>query len=684
MINIVIKKIKQIFIAIFILFSVSFANELSNQGDSQHIWLFIREKEKIDLQKVGANNIGISERALKRRAKALPAENLIDELDIPVSQNIINSIKSTGAKIRTISRWFNAVSVEATSKQIQRLQSIPEVVSLKPVVKICYPRIPKQAEESIKPLFKSTGLSYGNSFTQLNNMKVIDLHNLGVTGYNVLIGVLDDGFNNFRVHPALKNMEVVADSDFIHNISDVNRQPWEDPVQGNHGAGVLSAIGGFDDGKMIGAAYGASFMLAKTEMDSSGSKDFHSEEDTYVAALEWMEREGADITSSSLGYKEFWGTSYTTSDMNGRTTLVAQGAVIAARKGVLVVTAMGNDGKLVGGLHKDSTLVSPADADSIIAVGASYSSKNLVYFSGCGPTADGRIKPEVVAQGVNVYWSDGNMGYEYANGTSCSTPLVAGAAALVLSAHPYLNNMQVREALLNTAIQVKDGTTQTQTYPNNYYGYGFVNALEAALYHGPVFSNRVFVNVQDTVYRVYVFIRQKSSNPLDSVYLYYKRSSEALYTKIELQHTGDYEYYTLLDLTELDSTSIGFVSARADDGLTYCLPYDTTQPQLLLQWIKNETNIIPLTYRLYQNYPNPFNGFTNIMIDVPRPSKVELTVFNILGQKIRTIFSGIVSHTSTYQWDGSNSKGQRVSSGIYFIVFKTPTGVISKKMLYLK
>jgi len=478
--------------------------------------------------------------------------------------------------------------VEATPQQLQELKTLPMVAESEPVAQFKRSR-PLPSSIPLPLLTKTSSnreLDYGPSATQLTNMKVVDLHAIGVNGTGVLIGMLDDGFNNYRTHVALKNIQVIATYDFIHNIVDVSKQPWEDttsPDQGNHGAGTLSAVGGFAPGQLIGAAYGASFLLAKTEMDSSGgSVDFPSEEDTYVAGLEWAERLGADITSSSLGYKQFEDSLfaplpyYTTSDMNGRTTKVAQAAMIAARKGVLVVTAMGNDGNAT-----DTTINSPADADSIIAVGATSSIGELAAFSSTGPTADGRIKPEVVAQGMAVYWAKGSTttGYSYVQGTSCSTPLVAGAAALILSAHPELTNMQIRDALLCTARHINDGTFQTTTYPNNYYGYGFVDAYAAAQYYG---------------------------------------------------------------------------------------------------------RLAPKKYVLSQNYPNPFNSTTIISLAVPKPTDVDVSVFNLLGQHIKTIFHGWIHTEETKSWDATDEQGRYVASGVYFTRLKSPDAILSIKMLLIK
>jgi serine protease AprX len=626
---------------------------------------------------------------LKRRAKTLSPNQLIDMLDLPVSQSKIAQIEQTGAKIRTISRWFNAVSVEATPQQLQMLKALPIINAMDTVA------ILRRSEPWISPgtpgsMFQkktsTTALDYGLSEIQLTDMKATDLHNIGVYGEGVLIGMLDDGFNNYRTHAALKNIRVLADSDFIHNIGDVNRQPWENSDQGNHGAGTLSAIGGFDNGHLIGAAYNASFILAKTEMDSV---EVHAEEDNYVAALEWMERLGVDITSSSLGYRDFVGQpSYTASQMDGRTTIVARGAVIAARKGVLVVTAMGNEGNYVA-----STLVSPSDADSIISVGAVQSNGILAAFSGCGPTADGRIKPEVVAQGVNVYWANGSSisSYQYANGTSCSTPLAAGAAALVLSAHPELTNMQVRQALLNTANPIDDGTNRSNVTPNNYFGFGFVRAIDAALSCGPVFSNRPLVIIEDSIYHVSMRIRQKSPLPLTRVRLYYKRPQDINFQQAELQSSiNRYEYIANLPFTSIDSTSVGFFTARDQYGVERFAPYDTSGELFSLaptpdSILNTFPPLSPLSeYRLYQNYPNPFNANTTIIFEVPAPTDAELTVFNLLGQHVKTIYHGWVVSIAASQWDGTNSQGQYVASGVYIVRLKTANAVISKKMLYLK
>ena len=649
------------------------------KAQSNHYWIILNKKEVSQSLQKNSQSLGITERALKRRAKSLPPDRLIDEFDLPISESAMSQIKQTGVKIRVVSRWLNAVSVEASPQQLQMLNALPIVLKSEQVV--CYKRSQPLPSTVLQPsLTKSVnvqGINYGPSATQLTNIKIVDLQAIGVNGTGVLIGMLDDGFNNYRTHVALKNIQVIATYDFIHNIVDVSEQLWEytaSPGQGNHGAGTLSSIGGFDNGNLIGAAFGASFLLAKTEMDSSGSSDFPSEEDTYIAGLEWAERLGADITSSSLGYKQFEDSLfvplpyYTTSEMNGRTTKVAVAAVIAARKGVLVVTAMGNDGYISGkgnqSQRADTTLDSPADADSIVSVGATSSDGELAVWSGCGPTADGRVKPEVVAQGMGVYWADGTTttGYISVNGTSCSTPLVAGAAALILSAHPQLTNMQVRHALMRTTVQRKDGTSETALYPNNYYGYGFVDAYGAALSLGPVFSNTPQIVKTDTGFIVTTMLVSKYILNPDSIFYYYRYDTIGDYSHALLTPTSVPNQYS----TTIPSSSYGLFP----NGYFYA---------------SQENILVPTKFTFFQNYPNPFNGNTTLILYSPMREEIEVVVFNILGQRVKTIYQGhSVIGSNTFHWNGTNEQGMHVASGVYFARLKTPNSISSIKMLFLK
>jgi serine protease AprX len=227
-------------------------------------------------------------------------------------------------------------------------------------------------------------------------------------------------------------------------------------------------LGGFEEGQLIGPAYAAGFILAKTENTFSETP---VEEDNWAAAAEWAEALGADVISTSLGYLEYDSpfTSYSFADMNGETAISTRAANLAASLGVVVVASAGNSG--FDAAH--NTLGAPADGRGVIAAGAVDPLGTRAFFSSVGPTADGRIKPDVAAQGVSVKVASPTSPslYGLAAGTSFSCPLTAGVAALVIQAHPEYTPQQVADALRTTAGQA--------SRPDNLLGYGIVNAAAA-------------------------------------------------------------------------------------------------------------------------------------------------------------------------------------------------------------
>jgi subtilisin family serine protease len=246
--------------------------------------------------------------------------------------------------------------------------------------------------------------------------------------------------------------------------------PGDLPGTQDHGSACWSVLGGFYEGELIGPAYGATFVLAKTE---DVADEYPEEEDNWVAAAEWGDMLGVDIISSSLAYYRW----YTVEDMDGDTAVTTIGADIAASRGILVVNGAGNMG------DSDWYIVcAPADGDSIIAVGAVDANNELAGFSSHGPTADGRTKPEVVARGLGVVcacnYTHDPLDDEFAtnSGTSLSCPLVAGSAALLIEAAPSWPPMMVREALMMTADNADN--------PDNDRGWGRIDvsaAIDVAL-----------------------------------------------------------------------------------------------------------------------------------------------------------------------------------------------------------
>jgi hypothetical protein len=382
--------------------------------------------------------------------------------------------------------------------------------------------------------------------------------------------------------------------------------------------------------------------------------------------------------------------------MDGRTTIVARGSVVAARKGVLLVTAMGNEGgstrrdSVTGSLiYDERTIVSPADADSVLGVGATASDGELAVFSGTGPTADGRIKPDVVTQGMGVYWISASTttGYSTSNGTSLATPLVAGAAALVLSAHPELTAMQLRDALRMTTTTYSDGTYQTSTWPNNTYGYGRVNALAAALYFGPVASNEPTISLVGDSLDVRIFIRSNASLIPDSLRMFYRKITDTVFTSTRLRSTATpYQYSTRILYISGQSQTVGYFTYADNAGHSQRLPF--TAPVDLISIsvpIVPPPIPIPQHFVLQQNYPNPFNAGTVIRVDIPSEARVDVDVFDLLGRHVRSLYAGVAMPPQLrLTWDGRDASHRSVSSGMYLCRMKTPTLALVRKMLYVK
>lgn len=443
--------------------------------ESVPVWVFFTDKgistEGECREALFSAQSRLSERALKRRAK-VHLGNLVDFQDIPVKNDYIQAVVSRSAKKRHVLRWFNAVTVEATKNQIEQISSLPFVREVR--------EIRGRHREQPEPKGGGGNLpqidytrNYGPSLEQLQQLNVMPAHELGFYGKGVLVCMHDTGYR--KAHDAFAQAfaegRVLAEWDFVKGDGETDWEEGDEPDQPNHGTITWSTLGGAVDRWLYGPSYGSHFILAKTEDVGS---EHHVEEDNWAAGAEWADSIGADVISSSLGYRYDFDppdTDYTYEDMDGNTTIVTIAADLAAYNGITVCNAMGNDGPDPG------SLIAPADADSILSIGAVYSSGELANFSCRGPTFDGRTKPEVCARGVWTFCADpGNMsGYTYTSGTSLSTPLAGGCSGLVLSAHPDWTPMMAREALMMTADNAES--------PDNDYGWGIINASEAVFYH---------------------------------------------------------------------------------------------------------------------------------------------------------------------------------------------------------
>ncbi len=434
---------------------------LNKASASEKMWIYFTDKDN------SGQNITLDDKAIQRRLKVDIKDTWYDR---PVAQSYIAVMEELGAVIHNKSRWLNAVSITSDINIINEISLLPFVKKTVPVAVYKKNKHEFSQLQSSRKLSVIDSLDYGYAQEQIEQINCHTAHQAGYTGQGVRVLILDTGFNTER--SVFDSLTIIDEWDFINNDGNTENEANDYSSQHNHGTMVFSTLAGYDPGNLIGPAFGAEFLLAKTEDVTNESQ---VEEDNYVAALEWGEQLGADIMSSSLGYLDW----YSYCDMDGNTGVTTIAVDIATSLGMLCITSAGNWGTSSPPPNPCDTLYyyisAPADADSVISVGAVNSNGEIASFSSHGPTYDGRIKPEVCARGVSTWGVNANSdSYRTGSGTSLSAPLVSGAAAVILSAHSDWTPMQVREAMMMTADRVDN--------PDNNYGYGVIDVMAAIDY----------------------------------------------------------------------------------------------------------------------------------------------------------------------------------------------------------
>jgi subtilisin family serine protease len=421
----------------------------------------------------------MSDRAIDRRIKFdIP----FDSKDLPVTPSYINQIAEIGVIFQYSLKWFNAVVINTDDPSLlQAILALPFVDSINMAskgnrkgVKVSS-GINNLNEISSIPPYKigyptnlinnhSAGsLDYGNAWNQVSMIGLDQLHDLGYTGQGKMIAVLDAGFWDVEQGAAFaylwQHNLIAGDRDFA--------TPGGDVFQNHtHGESVLSIMGANLPGQIIGTAPDASYWLIRTEDAWEG--EYLLEEYNWVAGAELADSAGVDIITSSLAYTTFDNPAYSHSysDLDGNTTPIARAGDIAASRGILVINCAGNEGE--SSWHHIST---PADGDSILTIGAVNESRVYQPFSGKGPTADGRIKPDIMAQGYNTAIIYGNGVLTVGTGTSFSTPIIAGATACLWQAVPNVTAEDIRNALRESASQTNS--------PDNFMGWGIPDIMSS-------------------------------------------------------------------------------------------------------------------------------------------------------------------------------------------------------------
>lgn len=602
----------------------------------------------------------LTPRSLERR-KLRGRQGLFDFTDLPVSAEYVKEVESRCRKVRVVSRWLNAVSVEATRSEIENISELLFVRSIGKVVTY-YRRKPEEGQQG--SIYRPQGRGrtklgfdfgrYGRSYPQLSQIHVPELHRLGYNGEGVLVGMLDTGYK--KDHPvfqkAFDDGRVLAEYDFIHGDFDTQNDTLDVWTQHNHGTYIWSALGGEMDEELYGPAHKAFFILAKTEMVW---QEIEAEEDLWVAGLEWEDSLGADVVTSSLGYNNW----YTYEDMDGNTAVTTVAADLAVSKGIVVVNSAGNERQ-----NSWHYIIAPADGDSVIAAGAVDEAGNLASFSSAGPTYDGRIKPDVCARGVDTYCATPDDNYGYRGGTSLSAPLVAGVCALLLQIHPDWSPVVLRDSLWYTASRAEN--------PDTLYGYGIVNALKASRIPNPLLSS----------YKFDFFSHYQKKDPDPQFLEIVSTVEESLGWKANIE--AGWLVLTPDSGVTPSSCTLSINTSGLESGV-----YHTTAEIIP----ENEVAAAPMfdvTLVLSDAgdvliYPNPFKDNLTIRVKKSRTnSKVKLHIFTLSGELVHESFEEYEQPIFHTTWDGRNQKGEEVASGIYLIKLSSGDETETHKVARIK
>lgn len=414
---------------------------------------------------VGSPQDYLSQRAIERRQRYNIS---IDLTDIPVNPAYISGLKSiSGVSVICRSKWLNNATVMVNDTSvISAIRALPYVNNVKCTFNStnALQKDPKTLVNTTKSnaYFTIDSINYGYSAHQVQMLNGQFLHQLGFKGNGMYIAVMDVGFSQVDALPEFEYARsagrLIQGPDFVRRDGNVYNS-------GSHGTMVLSCMAPNEPGRYVGTAPDATYFLFVTENDTS---EYIVEEDYWVAAAEWADSAGVDVFNTSLGYTQFNDSiqDHTYADLDGNTTRITKAVDLAAKKGILSVNSAGNSGD-----NAWYYIAAPADADSNLTVGAVGPDGVYATFSSKGPTADGRVKPNVVTQGFQPYIVGVSGDVFPANGTSFSGPIMAGMAACLWQAFPEKNNMQIIRAIEQSASQYNT--------PDHFVGYGIPDMSRA-------------------------------------------------------------------------------------------------------------------------------------------------------------------------------------------------------------
>ena len=464
-----------LFICIIIFIRVTFSQTYPNR-----YWIQFTDKNN-NPYSLDRPEEFLSERAIQRRLK----QNIsLSFNDLPITPVYIDSLIALGVSVYNMSKWFNAVTTDTISTELlERIYDLSFVV--KPSNQEFQQIITgiKNNTAMVTSEFDIWETFYGYSENQVKIHNGHFLHQLGYKGEGIQIAVIDAGFLGVDVISGFSHLwnqgKILGTRDFVDRSSNIYRED-------SHGMRVLSIIAGFIPYEFIGTAPDAGFWLLRSEDVDS---EYLIEEDNWVSAAEFADSAGADIINSSLGYSVFDDSAqdHTYEDMDGNSARVSIAADIAASKGILVVSSAGNQGK-----KSWKYITAPADADSVLAIGAIDSLGNIAAFSSIGPSSDGRIKPDLCAVGSGTYILRQNGLIGTGGGTSLSAPIITGLAACLWQANPQATNMEIFSAIRESSHKFID--------PDTIYGYGIPDFNLA-----DIICKAKYNNISDDFYSLNIF-----------------------------------------------------------------------------------------------------------------------------------------------------------------------------------
>ncbi|MCL1934446.1 MAG: S8 family peptidase [Candidatus Azobacteroides sp.] len=470
-----------------------FADSLQSQ-ETKMYRLYLKDKGNPSFSPAKPDDF-LSLKSIERRKR----QNLsVDDFDLPLDIAYLEAITETGATIRTFSKWVETVVVQLTdSETLSRVENLPFIDSLCCVWEGTLPE-----RTDIRPdirfdsdVRQNTINSYGVGFTQvaLNNGHL--LHDAGFRGKGMTIAVLDGGFLHADEIEYFNREQIKEVKTFSHEVNDALRDGSD------HGTRVLSCMLSDKSGELIGTAPEADYYLFRTEVVNG---EYPVEEDYWIAALEYADSIGVDVVTSSLGYFEFDDSemNHNQGQLDGRTASISRAADRAASRGLLLFNSAGNEGA-----NSWKKINFPADAEHIITVGSVDGDSVRSSFSSLGLTADNRIKPDLMAMGSQACVVDGSGQIIQSNGTSYSTPILAGLAACLWEASSDLNSYAMLDLLRETGNHFQN--------PDSLTGYGIADVYKAYLQQrtgiqpiagltDPIyisinpFDNRLYVNLADS------------------------------------------------------------------------------------------------------------------------------------------------------------------------------------------